>query len=283
MESSEEGLRIWKLRLDIRSFIDRKHGQWQTLSPAMKFYFTGISLLVLSMFLALIGLPKSAILFLSTAGLLSLMVGYLVETYLFILKLLSFGIGKLIAGLLLAIAIAIANGMAAATTNQVTGIDPALLAGTKAFVTPLMVIYFFVISSLLLFIASAVVIPIAAMLDTIGLGFVKNNTSEKMKQESKLLIHGLRFFGALCLLGFSESGWKQAQQPYESGLEKATGWFVYSFEMFPDKSCNVAQGAHVKKINEQLILVGKVVNSVYTFTTQPCNADTTGKPAPSVN
>lgn len=277
MAETEEELIVWKKWLDIKAFFRRKEEQWKVSSLAMRFYVAGLIVLLLSTIAILLGLPKDFFQCLFTLGFVSITTGFLIETCLFVMRVLATTLGKVAATFFLALAIALANGMAQLVINTATGLDPSYFSGTRAFVTPLTAVYFVLFGSLFLFFISICIVLVVAMYDMFRLSFVKRHSIEQKELESKLMGHGLRFFGALCLFGVSQSSWTYIQKPYEDHLNTAAARFTYMFEMFPDKACFEDKTMHVKRINDQLVMTGVFKNDAYVFQTLPCPLDPTAK------
>lgn len=277
MANTEADLIKWRRWLEIKAFFKRKEEQWQVSSLAMRFYVAGLIVLMLSTFAILVGFTDEFFQIAFTLGFVSITTGFLIEAYLFLMKILATTLGKVAATFFLALAIALANGMAQFVINSATGFDPAYFSGTRAFVTPLTAIYFVLFGSILLFFISICFVLVAAIYDMLRLSLVKRNSIEKRNLDSKLIGHGLRFFGALCLFGVAQSSWNYVQKPYEQNLNAAAARFTYMFEMFPDKACFVDKTIHIKRINEQLVMTGTRRNDAYVFQTLACPLDPTAK------
>ena len=275
MENIEQDLAWWKQRQDIKAFFKHKDEKWKASSLAMKFYIAGAIILVLG-----IVLTFGSILFVSgkdfsqcivTTGIVSIAFGLLIETYFFVMTWLATTLGKVIAGFLLTLAIALANGMAQVVINSATGFDPTHFSGARAFVTPLMVMYFILFGSVALFFISTCVFIPAALFDMFKLWLTKRHSADQKNQESKLIGHFVRFVAGLCLFGISQSGWQHIQKPYERSLNTAAVWFTYYLEMYPGNDCFADITIHTKRISDQLVLTGELKNGVYTFETRSCD------------
>lgn len=275
MANTELDLAWWKQRQDMKAFFKHQDEKWTTSSLAMKFYIAGAIVLALGVVSTF-----GTILFVSakdfsqcmvTVGIVSIAFGVVIETYFFVMAALATTLGKVIAGFLLPLAIALANGMAQVVINSTTGFDPTHFPGTRAFVTPLMVMYFILFGSIALFFVSTCFLMTAAMFDMFKLWLAKRNSVEQKNQESKLIKHLIRFIAALCLFGLSLSGWKFIQKPYEHSLEVAVVRFTYYLEMYPDSECFESKTIHTKRINDQLVLTAELKNGIYLFQTRSCD------------
>lgn len=282
MADTEEELIVWKKWLDIKAFFKGKEEQWQISSLPMRFYVAGLIVSLLSTVAIVVGFTHDFFQCSLTLGFVSIAAGFLIETYLLAMMVLATTLGKVAATFVLALAIALANGVAQVVINNATGFDPSYFSGTRAFVTPLTVLYFVLFGSLLLFVVGALAVLIVAFYDSAKLWVLKRHSPELKMQEAKLLGHFLRFIGVVSLFGISHSGWNYIQKPYENSLKAIAAQFTYMFEMYPDEACFVDKTIHVKRINEQLVMTGTPKNDAYVFQTLPCPLDPTAKEPSSV-
>lgn len=254
---------------------DRLQKWWLLLDNAKQLYVAGMAMAVLFVVVVVVtgkGLPAE-ILFLTAVT--TFAIAFLIEGYRWLIATLEAPAAKWLTAVGGVMAAALATGAASSTLATATGQDPNAFKTATAFLAP---VSFVPILAMLVVIGGVLGMPFFA----IGMFAKHGLTRGKLKDFDMLLSFGR-------LMGFATLVVTAAQlvsppARLEKGLEKAAGYSAYFLDMAPNRTCAPTEGDRVARINDSLVVIGRVTDDGLQFVRQNCavaaEATTLRQPAP---
>lgn len=187
--------------------------------------------------------------------------GFLREAYAWILPKLQLPLVKLLVAAGSVTAAAAATGVSRMAVNEATGQDPAAFATTVAFLVP---ISFVPVLAALIAIAGAFVIP-GTILGSLGKAMI----TWSKPTDLDVILSLARVIGCLAVIT-SAASLLSATSFLFPAMEWLAGRSALTFDLQPNKACGEVKGDRVLRLNDELVIVGRVTNDGVQFVRRAC-------------
>ena len=241
---------------------------WGRLSKALRIYLVGLIVFGLATLMTFARAKGLVVNWTFAVAMICLGAGFLRECFDWIVlrkESLLFKQGKII---LTVIAVAVATASGAITVADATSQDPANFKSSIAVIAPLA---FIPVLAFVVMVLCALGFPVI-MLVTMG-----QQAFTKKPDSSPGLLVISRVLGLLALI----VGASQLLNPstrLDAGLKQIAAYSAYMLDMYSDTSCAATPGDRVARINDTLVIVGRITENGPRFRRQFCPL--TEDPAP---
>lgn len=182
-------------------------------------------------------------------------VGFVVDAYLWGLQRLNSHLMKVVSSVMGVMAAAAAAGGSAWTVSKATGQDPSHFKTTIAFLTPLS---FLPILGLAALVCGILALPLL---------FSLTGTKLLIEKQGRAWIFFARMLGYLFLLLLAS--WATSSS-YGVAMRPLVARVAYSLDMHQDPSCSAVDGDRVTRINDDLVIVGRLTEDGPKFLRRAC-------------
>lgn len=240
---------------------DRLQKWWLLLDNAKQLYVAGMAMAVLFVVVVVVtgkGLPAE-ILFLTAVT--SFAIAFLIEGYRWLIATLEAPAAKWLTAVGGVMAAALATGAASSTLAAATGQDPNAFKTATAFLAPMS---FVPILAMLVVIGGVLGLPFFAISM-----FAKHGLTRGKPKDLDVLLSFGRLMGFAALVT-AAAQLVSPSAPLEKGLEKAAGYSAYFLDMAPNRTCAPTEGDRVARINDSLVIIGRVTDDGLQFVRQNC-------------
>jgi len=234
---------------------------WSSLDNVKQLYVAGMimaGLFVATIAASDIGLPADVLLM---TAITITAIAFVIESYRWLVAALEAPLAKWLTGVAGVMAAAVATGAASSTLAVATGQDPGAFKTSTAFLAPLSFIPIL-----------AVLIMAGALL---GLPFfvigtlTKHSLARGKPRDFDMLLSFARIVG---LTGIAAASGQLIAPPtrLSDGLETSARYSAYFLDMVPDRTCAPTEGDRVARINDSLVIVGRMTEDGLQFVRKDC-------------
>lgn len=237
-----------------------QQSRWQALPGPARLYRLGLLLFGATLVLGLVSGPHDIVALTLMAGGGACGLALATEIYSWIARRAEKLAFKVTFAILSVMAIAIATGAAMSYVAVATGQEPTAFKTATAFLAPLA---FFPILAFVLAVLALFGMPIALLL-SIGKDAPNGATphGDAMRLMGRLM--GLVTLVAVLLtIPTASSG-------VDAKLKDLAAYSAYFLDMQPHASCGLADGDRVVRINDQIVVVGRLTDSGVAFVRRAC-------------
>lgn len=258
---ASEGIGISNQLNKLTVLRDRFQHWWSPLDNAKQLYVAGMVLLGLSVGVGTAidyGISAS-VLFMTAA--VSTGIAFVIEGYRWLLAALEAPLAKWMTGVAGVMAAAIATGAASSTLAAATGQDPSTFKTAIAFLAPLS---FVPILAMMVMLGGLIGMPFFVL----GM-FAKHGMTRGKPKDFDMLLSLARLIGFIVIV----SAAAQLVSPstrLNDGLETVARYSAYLLDMYPDRACSPIEGDRVSRINDNLIIIGRMTDDGLQFVRKEC-------------
>lgn len=254
------------------SVLVRKRAQkfWEGLSRPLRIYLVGLLAFGIAMFMVLTRAKGLIINWTFAAAMICLGAGFLRESFDWAALRKDNPLFKQAKVILTVIALAIATASGAITVADATAQDPTTFKTSIAVIAPLA---FIPVLAFVVMVLSALGFPVV-MLITMG----QQAFAKKAGTFSGLLVIS-RVLGLLALI----VGAGQLLNPstrLDAGLKQIAAYSAYMLDMYPNASCAATPGDRVVRVNDNLVIVGRITEAGPRFRRELCALTAEAAPLP---
>ncbi|MFK3648014.1 hypothetical protein ACI2IY_06190 [Lysobacter enzymogenes] len=234
----------------------RLRAWWDSMAAPARLYCGGWALAVAGVaVMAVHGIDViSDVVFMT--GMACCAIGFVVDTYLWGVRRLNPHLMKVVSSILGVMAAATAAGGSAWTVAEATGQDPSHFKTTIAFLTPLS---FMPVLGLAVMVCGIIALPL--LLSVAGTKLVTR------KAGGGAWMFFARMLGYLFLLLLAS--WA-ASSSYGAVTRPLAARAAYSLDMHRDPGCSAVENDRVMRINDDLVIVGRLTNDGPKFLRKAC-------------
>lgn len=251
-------MQIVKALLDYRDQILRK---WADLPSVARIYVVGLFVFAFGMVLVLVHADGLIINWAITAAMICLGIGFIREGYDWTVLRKDYPIFKITSGVLAVMAAAVATGASAITLADATGQDPGNFKSSIALLAPLA---FVPVLALVAMVVSFCSLPLVLFF---SLG--KHFAAKEKNDNFLVLLMISRLLGFIALV----AGAGQLLNPstgLDAGLKKIAAYSAYLLDMHADPICSAIPGDRIVRLNDNLVIVGRITNDGPRFVRRSC-------------
>jgi hypothetical protein len=235
---------------------------WSPLDNAKQLYVAGMVLLGLCVGVGTAtdyGILAS-VLFMTSV--VSIGVAFVIEGYRWLVATLEAHLAKWMTGVVGVMAAALATGAAASTLATATGQDPTAFTTAIAFLAPLS---FVPIIAILVMVGGLLGVP----LFVIG-SLVKHGLAPGKPKDFDLFLSLAKLIGFFTIISFAGQLISPSTRLNE-GLETTARYSAFFLDMVPDRTCAPTEGDRVVRINDSLVVIGRMTDDGLQFVREDCD------------
>lgn len=250
--------------MHMKTFIgrrDRMQQWWTSLDNTKQLYLAGMimaGLFVGAIAIAGISLPGDILLMTSVTV---IGIAFVMEFYHWLVTKLEVPLAKWLTGVVTVMAAAIATGAASSTLATATGQDPVIFKTSTAFLAPLAFVPIF---ATLIMIGAFFALPIFILRE-----FAKHGLTVGKPKEFDMLLSVARAIGLVVVASAAAQLVSPATRLNE-GLEITARYGAFFLDMVPDRTCAPTVGDRVARINDSLVVIGRLTNDGLQFVRTEC-------------
>lgn len=234
---------------------------WSSLDNVKQLYVAGMimaGLFVATIPIAGIGLLSDV--FLTTAT-TTAAIAFVIEGYRWLVAKLEAPLAKWLIGIAGVMAAALATGAASSTLAVATGQDPSAFKTATAFLAPLS----FIPILATLIIAGGLLVLIFYFTGSLA----KHSLSRAKLRGFDVLLSFARGIG---IIGVASAASQVISPPmqFNDGLEAAARYSAFFLDMVPDRTCAPTAGDRVVRINDNLVVIGRLTEDGLQFVRREC-------------
>ena len=234
---------------------------WSSLDNVKQLYVAGMimaGLFVATIAASGIGLPADVLLM---TAITITAIAFVIESYRWLVAALEAPLAKWLTGVAGVMAAAVATGAASATLAVATGQDPNAFKTATAFLAPLS---FIPILAMLIIAGGLLWLPFFV----IGM-LAKHSLARGKPKDFDMLLSFARIVG---LTGIAAAAGQLISPPtrINEGLETAARYSAFFLDMVPDRTCAPIEGDRVARINDSLVIVGRMTDDGLQFVRKDC-------------
>lgn len=234
---------------------------WIEHPPTVRLYLGGATCMLLSIALFLYD-PKSLASNVATyAGCLLLTSAFLIESYYWTVERLNYPLMKLVITVLGVIAMAAATGVSKITVNDATGQDPSYFTSAVALLVPFSFVP----------VAATLIIILGTFGVIIGLiwGLAKLGMTSSKVRDLDLVLTLTRIFSGFVIVTIASTLLSSSSFIYPS-MRWVASHSAFFFDMYEGTGCSADTRDRVGRINDDLVVIGRMTNSGPQFTRASC-------------
>lgn len=252
---------------ETESWRSRINERWNSMPSAARLYNAGwLSALTGVGIVAAAG-PSRVVDIIFLTGMACCAIGLLVEAYLWYVQRLD---RKIIITAYSIIAVAAwpaATGITSSALAKGIGQDPSYFENSVLLLTPLS---FIPIVAILVAAFGTLFMPIAAF-------FAVKQLARKSQKHSPLFLG--RLLGYLFIVMIATQA-ISSMSPYDALMHRASTYAAYFFDMHQEPSCSSSSSDRIVRLNDDLVIVGRPIDSGVHFQRIPCRLEAEPKPLP---
>lgn len=249
------------VKADLLTRRDRMQQWWMALDNVKQLYVAGMimaGLFVATIVVSGIGLPADVLLMTAIA---ITAIAFLIETYRWLVAALEAPLAKWLTGVTGVMAAAMATGAASSTLAVATGQDPSAFKTATTFLAPLA---FVPILAGLVMIGGVVGLPFFI----IG-SLVKHSLTPGKPRDFDVLLSLVRVIG-LAVVASAAAQLLSPSTRLNDGLEATARYSAYFLDMVPDRACAPTEGDRVARVNDSLVIIGRLTEDGLQFVRKDC-------------
>lgn len=234
---------------------------WAGIRPTAQVYLIALACFVISVTVFSVHLNHDAARIGCYLSFFLFAAGFLREAYVWILPKLQLPLVKLLVAAGSVTAAAAATGVSRMAVNEATGQDPAAFATTVAFLVP---ISFVPVLAALIAIAGVFVIP-GTILGSLGKAMI----TWSKPADLDVILSLARIIGCLAVIT-SAASVLSAKSVLFPTMEWLAGHSALMFDLQPNKFCSEFKEDRVLRLNDSLVIVGRVTDDGVQFVRRAC-------------
>jgi hypothetical protein len=188
-------------------------------------------------------------------------IAFVIEGYRWLVAALEAPLAKWLTGVAGVMAAALATGAALSTLAVATGQDPSSFKTATAFLAPLS---FVPILAVLIMAGGLVGLPFL-----IFGSLVKHGLTPSKLKDFDVLLSVARLIGFFTIIAFAGELASPSTRLNE-GLETTARYSAFFLDMVPDRACTPTEGDRVARINDSLVIIGRLTDDGLQFVRREC-------------
>ena len=240
---------------------DRMQEWWNSLKNTEQLYIAGM--IIAGLFfgaIAIAGTGLSADILLITSA-TTIGIAFVMESYRWLVARLEAFPAKWLTGVVTVMAAAVATGAASSTLATATGQDPSVFERTTTFLAPLS---FVPILATLIAIGGTLGLPLIMISE-----LAKHGCTLGKPKNFDVLLSLARAGGMAFVAVVAAQLLLPSTRLYE-GLETTARYSAFFLDMVPDRTCAATGGDRVVRINDNLVVIGRLTDDGLQFVRREC-------------
>lgn len=239
-------------KLVLSSWATRFTQWWSELLPSARLYAAGLLVFGIGLCVALLAPNSFVANWASALAMFCLGLGVIRECYTWLIRRKDHPLAKFAIALLAIMAAALSTGAGGMVLSAATGQDPSHFKTSIAFVAPLA---FIPILAIMIFAVALFGFPIVLLLGWSG-----------RFGGALTVARGLGLLGILIASGYL----LKPESRINSAIQGVASYSAYFLDMYPAGSCSGIAGDRITRINDQLVVLGRITDAGPRFVRRSC-------------